>query len=56
MFFTPEFQLTVILVSSPLALLVALRGSTSVEILKFRPFRQCTPASGNSLAALTSSL
>jgi hypothetical protein len=52
MFFTPEFQLTVILVSSPLALLVALWGSTSVAILKFRPFRQHTPASDNSRPAL----
>jgi hypothetical protein len=36
MFFTPQFQLIVVLISSPLALLVALWGATSNVILKFR--------------------
>ena len=33
MFFTPEFQVTVVLVSSPLTLLVALWGMTSKQTL-----------------------
>ena len=37
MFFTPQFQLIVVLIASPLALLVALWGATSNVILKFRP-------------------
>ena len=40
MAYTPEFQVTVILISSPLALLVALWGMTSKQTLQLVKLRQ----------------
>ncbi len=45
MTYTPEFQLTIVLVSSPLALLVALWGMTSKLILQTMNSRQQEMAS-----------
>ena len=40
MFFTPEFESTIVLISSPLALLVALWGMTSKHMLQLMRSRE----------------
>jgi len=46
MFYTPEFQLVIVLVSSPLALLVALWGMTSKATLQLMKSSQERDARG----------
>jgi hypothetical protein len=45
---TPEFELTIVLISSPVALLVALWGMTSDRALQL--MRQSSPDSGSESA------